>query len=246
MSAGKIDGSGYEIMQQIEIGDREILLAENPKASDGLFYMVCDYRENGITGEYSGALAGDDYLEALLEFTGRINEEAERLRAVRDELNLPRKLFTAEHCYPHDGRDIKGEVVVINAGMLRPEYRRGDAQLVMVTGGSGARSDSRGTAVYGYNLNDGKHGEYRRSYILGIIKELPDWAKDRLAAIKAERRAERTPKPETNAKDRDGTPGVMDKLAAAKAEAGRISAERNPQKRETDNHNREVTLWTEH
>jgi len=74
---------------------------------------------------------------------------------------------------------------------LRPEYRTADKQLVLATGGFGAHANSRGRAVYTVNLYSGKESRWNREDIWGTLKSeyMPDWAKERLKQIQAERQA---------------------------------------------------------
>lgn len=52
-------------------------------------------------------------------------------------------------CIPdHYKNDINGKVIAINPAVLKPEYRRADRQLYLVTGGFGASANSRGSAVF--------------------------------------------------------------------------------------------------
>jgi hypothetical protein len=46
-----------------------------------------------------------------------------------------------------------------------------------------------------YYLYNGAHTRFERSDVLGEIKVLPDWAKERLAVIQAEREAAKQPTP---------------------------------------------------
>lgn len=88
-----------------------------------------------------------------------------------------------------DGDDIANKVVAINPASLRYEYQRADCQLILVTGESGARSNPRGTAVYGVNVFTGRRsGRWRRGDILGEVRPecLPQWAKDHLRTIERE------------------------------------------------------------
>ena len=132
------------------------------------------------------------YLCIMEEFSGSLERQ---ITAVRSELvNYDPLSITADQCFPHDyGQDLTGKVVAIKAEALRPEYRRGYVQMVLVDGGFGAKANSRGSAVFCYHLNDGKHTRFERRDILGEIKKLPDWAKERLAVIRAEREAEKQP-----------------------------------------------------
>ena len=182
-----VSNTGYEVRQSMQIGGKEILLAENMKAEDGQIYLVANYKEHGIIAEYSQAITSDDYLEAVQDFTGRISGEAETIRAEQNALGLPKDLFTAEHCHPHDySENIEGKVIAIKSSVFSPEYRRGDNQLVLVSGGSGAHANSRGSAVYCYHLNNGEHTRFERRQVLGVVRELPDWAKECLARIQNE------------------------------------------------------------
>jgi hypothetical protein len=168
-----ISDTGYDVRQAFRINGKEILLAENLKAEENLFYLVCQYVETGIFGEYSSAVAGDDYLEALRVFTERINKEIGEIQIERDTLNLPANLFTAKDCYPHKYEEIiDGKVVVIKPEVFAPEYRRGDYQLVLVDGGDGTIANPRGNAVYCWHLNSGKHTRFERYDVLGVVKEL--------------------------------------------------------------------------
>jgi hypothetical protein len=182
-----ISDTGYEVRQSFHIGGKEILLAENQKVADGQFYLVCNYVDRGFIGEYSQAVTDDDYLGAVQEFTGRVGKEAAAVQAEFDARGLPGQLFTATDCYPHNYTEgIEGKVVAIKAAVFSPEYRRGDCQLVYAVRGNGAPANPRGNAVYCYHLNTGEHTRFERYEVLGVVKELPDWAQTCLARVKGE------------------------------------------------------------
>ena len=178
----------YEVKHAIRVGDKEILFAEDKKAENGMCFFVGDYSEKGgIIGEYTDCQVSDDYLEAMQEFTGRVSQQIEATRNAIKEIGLPHELFTAEHCFKNDySQSIEGKVVAIKADTFRPEYRRGDVQLVLVKSGNGAKENPNGRAVYCYHLNNGKHTRFERYEVLGEVKELPAWAVERLAAVKAQ------------------------------------------------------------
>lgn len=184
-----ISDTGYEVAQAFHINGKEVLLAENQLAEDGQRYLVANYTEKGIIGEYADAVTCTDYLEAVQEFTGRIGKEAARIQAEKDAVGLPSKLFTAEDCFPrHYEESIEGKVVVIKSSVFSPEYRRGDNQLVLAIHGNGVGINPIGRAVYCYHLNDGKHTRFERYEVLGVIRPeaMPDWAKESLARLQAE------------------------------------------------------------
>jgi len=188
-----IGDSGYEVLQSQWAGGKEYLLADNPNASKGERYLVCDYTSKGILGQYTGGMGSDSLIEMAQEYQGRIDKALEAVKAELDARGLPAELFTAGHCIPHDyGQDLKGKVVAIKPEELAPEYRRGSEQLIFVTGGFGAAPNARGRAVYCYQLSDKKEVRFNRHQVLGIVRELPDWAKDCLAAVKEQMRAEQS------------------------------------------------------
>jgi hypothetical protein len=182
-----VGDTGYEVRQAFRIGGKEILLAENQRAADNMIYLVGQCTHNGFYEKYSQLVISDDYLESLRDFTRRIDAEATAIKAARDALGLPAELFTTKDCYPHShSESIKGKVVAIKASVLNPEYRRGDVQLVYAVSGFGVEANSRGNAVFCYHLNNGKHTRFERYEVLGIVKELPEWAQESLARIQAE------------------------------------------------------------
>ena len=196
-----VSDTGYEVKNAIHIGDKEILFAVDEKAADGMAYFVGDYTENEILGEYSSCQVSNDFLEAMEEFTDRVSKQIEAMREEVKQIGLPPDLFTAEHCYSNDyKKSIDGKVVAIRADVFRPEYRRGDVQLVLVNGGNGARAEPMGRTIYCYHLNDGKHTRFYRSDVQGEVKPecLPEWAEIKAAAIRAENNA-----PQRNLNDRE-------------------------------------------
>lgn len=184
----EIGDTGYIIQQSFRINGKEIILAENLKAEDGQIYMLCTYESNGILGMYSAGMIGSDYLEMVEEFTKRINDESLLVQKEKTSTNSPDKLFAAEDCDPHSyAESIVNKVVVINAAVFSPEYRYGGNQLFFVTSGSGAVSNPRGRAIYGYHLNDNKRKvtRFERYDVLGImqLESVPNWAKENLPQL---------------------------------------------------------------
>ena len=185
-----VGDTNYEVKHAIRVGNKEIIFAENKKAEDGMCWFVGNYTQNEIFGEYADCQVSDDYLEAMLEFTDRVTMQIESVRNEINQSKVSCKVFTAEHCYQHDySKSIDGEIVAIRAEFLRPEYRRGEVQIVLVNGGAGAIANPRGRAVFCYHLDDGRHTRFERHDVLGVIKAefVPDWAKEKAAAIIAEK-----------------------------------------------------------
>jgi hypothetical protein len=183
----------YEVKHAIQVGNKEILFAVDDRKAD-CPYMVCDCTSDNPLNidQYLNAAGSADYLEMITEFTGRVAAQAEEVRVERDKITVPLSFFMPKHCTPNDYTEsIENKVVVIRAESLRPEYRTADEQLVLATGGFGAQGNARGRAVYTVNLYSGKEARWNREDILGAIKpeHMPDWAKERLKQILAERQA---------------------------------------------------------
>jgi len=187
LSRRMVGDTGYEVKHAVHIGDKEIIFAVDMNADKGLHYLVCNATRNGLFEQFTDGSGSGDYLEMMKEFIDRLGGQIETVRSEQEQINLPGEIFTAEHCYPNDYRQsIDGKVVAIRADVFRPEYRRGDNQLVLVVGGFGANANARGSTVFCYHLNNGKHTRFERCEVLGVVKELPDWAKERLAAVNAQ------------------------------------------------------------
>jgi hypothetical protein len=155
--------------------------------------MVCNCSwDNPLSlDHYFSAVGSADYLEMVTEFTDRVMAQLEAVKAERAKITVPLEPFTLKHCHPNDNRqNLENKVVVIRPERLRPEYRTADVQLVLATGGFGAHANSRGRAVYTTNLYSSRESRWNREDILGVVKPecLPDWAKERLKQIEAEKK----------------------------------------------------------
>ena len=201
---GKRMAGDYVIIHAFHIGDREIVLGENPASKGDDRYMCAFCQNNGLMAGYTEMMVSKDYPELARLFGERVAEQAEKTRI---DLNgpkiqgIPNEPITADGCevigYQHD---LRGKIVVIKPEVLRPEYRRATSQLQLCTGGLGASPNSRGTACFCTQLYSGKSSYFERSDILGVIapENLPKWAKHYLECIRQERQAEK------RARDREG------------------------------------------
>lgn len=201
---GKRMAGDYVIIHAFHIGDREIVLGENPASKGDDRYMCAFCQNNGLMAGYTEMMVSKDYPELARLFGERVAEQAEKTRI---DLNgpkiqgIPNEPITADGCevigYQHD---LRGKIVVIKPEVLRPEYRRATSQLQLCTGGFGASPNSRGTACFCTQLYSGKSSYFERSDILGVIapENLPKWAKHYLECIRQERQAEK------RARDREG------------------------------------------
>ena len=194
----------YVIIHALYIGDREIVLGENPAVVGDERYMCAFCQDNDLVAKYTEIMFSDDYTELAKLFGERVAEQAEKTRI---DLNgpkiqgIPNAPITAGGCevigHQHD---LRGKIVVIKPEVLRPEYRRATSQLYLCDGGFGASPNSRGTACFCTQLYSGKSSYFERSDILGVIapENLPKWAKHYLECIRQERQAEK------RARDREG------------------------------------------
>lgn len=183
----------YEIFQAIHIGDREVVLGENPRDETGMRYMCAFCRQNALFAEYSEVMASDDFPEIVELFGQRVAEQAQKTRI---ELNKPKiqgiddRPISAEDCTPLTYEDdLHEKIVVIKAEVLRREYRTATHQLKLCVGGFGASPHSRGSACFCIDLYSGKEARYERMDVLGTMEpdQLPGWAKHGLQAVQQER-----------------------------------------------------------
>ena len=176
----------FEIIHSIQIGAREVVVGVSPERE----FMCCFCTQDDIAEYYSEAVSSNDYLEIMELYADRLKGQIAAVQAQRNTLHIPLDMLGREHCFLLlDGDDIANKVVAINPASLRYEYQRADCQLILATGESGARSNPRGTAVYGVNVFTGRRsGRWRRGDILGEVRPecLPQWAKDHLRTIERE------------------------------------------------------------
>lgn len=186
MSEDKRMAHNYEITQSIRIGEKEIVLGMDEGCEHP--YFCAYYEHNDIFGQYVDCMVGNDYAQMLGIYAQRIQAASDSLQVERDSVTVPKDMITADMCYPNDyKKSIEGKVIAIRSEVLLPEYQTADRQLYLCTGGFGSYANARGTACYCTNLYSGKECRWNRADVLGEMKELPEWAKDRLLAVMAQR-----------------------------------------------------------
>ena len=133
----------YTVLCAVNIGSREIILAENEQDSSGERFLCCYGERNDIFEKFTECAVGDDYIDAALFFAERIKRDAELFRSEVEKLDIPVTVITEADCIPdHYKNDINGKIIAINPAILKPEYQRADRQLFLVTGGFGASAKS--------------------------------------------------------------------------------------------------------
>ena len=150
----------YSVKYSMYIGHKDIALGENPNADKDERYMCCFVETNAIFERYSGVLVSDDFAEIAKVFGQRVADAAEEIiqeneRACQ-EVGINEELM-AESCAPVAYKDsIENRVVVIKGSILRPEFRHGNHQLMLCTGGFGAQANARGRTCCCISLYDGE------------------------------------------------------------------------------------------
>ncbi|MDB7954346.1 hypothetical protein [Flavonifractor plautii] len=181
----------FEVIHSLQIGAREAVVGVSPDQE----FMCCFCTQDDIAEYYSEAMSSTDYLEIMELYADRLKGQIAAAQAQRRTLHIPLDMLGREHCFPLlDVDDITGKVVAVKPASLRYEYQRADCQLILVTGGSGARGNSRGTSVYGVNVFTGRRaGRWERGDILGEVRPecLPQWAKDHLRTIERKQTLEK-------------------------------------------------------
>ena len=79
----------------------------------------------------------------------------------------------------------KDQVLILKPESLVEEYRHGEFQLFLASGGFGCDPSKLGNKVFGEFLVDGEEACFRRYAFLGIADtdKLPDWAKEKLQKL---------------------------------------------------------------
>lgn len=184
----------YEITQGIRIGDKEVVLGVDEKSE--MPYLCAFYTNNEIFGSYTDCMVADDYVEMVEMFAERVKGQCVKIREEQAKVTVPREQITADMCLPMKGdTSLVGKVVAVRADAIRPEYRSAEHQLILVTGGNGARGGARGSACFSTNLYSGERSRWERYDIQGEVKPecLPEWAKERLAKIQEQETAKAVP-----------------------------------------------------
>ncbi len=174
----------YEITQGIRIGKKEVVFGIDEKSE--MPYFCGFYTSNELFESYQDCVIGNDYVEIVDLFAQRVKEQCVKVREEQESVTVPREKITKEMCLPlKSSVDLSGKVAVIKPEVLRPEYRSSENQLVLVTGGYGARGNARGRACFCTTLYSGNSHRWNRQDILGEIKPecMPQWANERLEEI---------------------------------------------------------------
>ena len=181
----------YTVLSAVNVGEKEIILTSNEQSTDGEKYLCGFVERNDLFELCSECMVSDDYIEIVHLFGSRVANEAELFREQVEKLDIPVAVITEADCIPdHYTKDINGKIIAIDPKVLKPEFRRADRQLYLVTGGFGASANSRGSAVFCTNLHTGESTRYERMDIMGEVKPdcMPDWAKEKAQELSRSKR----------------------------------------------------------
>lgn len=181
----------YNVLNTIRVGHKEIALGENPNAEKDQRYMCCYVEQVAVWDTYPEALVSDDFAEIAKIFGERITQAAEEI--LKENEHIKSQIgddgeITKDY-NPLSGIDnLEGQVIVIRGDVLRPEFRHASRQLMLCTGGNGARPMARGRTCFCTYLYDGRKTSFYRSDVLGVISPdaLPEWANAGLEKAMAE------------------------------------------------------------
>lgn len=166
------------------------MLGVNLNDKDGYYYMVSDCEHNELFERYTNSIVGDSFIDIAEKFSDRLKEQIEKVKAT--EKDMPVGFITADMCDTASDRNYNGEIIVIKADVLCPEYQTQAHQIMRCTGGNGANYTAIGRAVFCDNLYTGKSSRFERYDILGVLKpeHYPKWLNEKLkyeTAIKENR-----------------------------------------------------------
>ena len=188
----------WEVKHAMFLGGHEIVFAEDELDKENTYFIGdCSYDNPFGLGTYSNCIGTADYLEAVFEYTQRVQNQIKLIRQERSERGVSDEPLTMNECISGGlGENIEGKLVVIRPIVMHRDRRTADYQYFFADGGNGCRADAIGHAVFGQNLYTGKRARWERSDILGIADpdKLPQWAKIKLEILLKEKQPQSRPK----------------------------------------------------
>ena len=188
----------YEIIHSLYIGDREIVVGDNPNAAKDERYICMNLQHLDVFLKPEDAIVSDDFTEIIQEYGNRLAAQAEKTRpfVMKPKIQgIDTRILTGKDCHRIDYRDnIQGKIIVIKPTSLRREYQMCTNQIMLCTGGFGAFPNSRGNACYCVDLYTGEKCRQERPDVLGTLErsQLPQWAELTLIQHEKKMRTERS------------------------------------------------------
>ena len=187
----------YEIIQSVYVGDKEVVLGENPADTSDGKYLCSLCQHSDLVALHQDLFISDNYLEVMKIFGERIVQQAEKVRqelSAAEAQGVSTVPLSAADCIPlSPSDDLTGKIIVIRAEVLRREYQTATHQLKYCGGGCGAAPNKNGSAVFCTDLFSGQESRFERWDVLGTMEPemLPDWAKRGLANIQQKTRKQK-------------------------------------------------------
>ena len=187
----------YEIIHSLYIGDREIVVGDNPNAPKDERYICMNLQHLDVFLKPEAAVVSDDFTEIIQEYGNRLAAQAEKTRplVMKPKIQgIDTHVLTEKDCHRIDsGDNIHGKIIVIKPTSLRREYQMCTNQIMLCTGGFGASPNSRGNACYCVDLYTGEKCRQERPDVMGTIErsQLPQWAELTLIQHEQKMRKER-------------------------------------------------------
>lgn len=199
----------WNVLTTIQVGHKEIALGENPNAEKDQRYLCCYVEQAAIWAVYQEGMVSDDFAEIAKLFGERVAQAADEImkenERIKSQIGDDGEI-KKDRCEPlSEQGDLEGKVIVIRGDVLRPEFRHASRQLLLCTGGNGARPMARGRTCFCSYLYDGRQTSFYRSDVLGVIRPdaLPEWAKEGLEKAMATWKGNEQPeKAKPSVKDR--------------------------------------------
>ena len=187
----------YEIIHSLYIGDREIVVGDNPNAPKDERYICMNLQHLDVFLKPEVAVVSDDFTEIIQEYGNRLAAQAEKTRplVMKPKIQgIDTRVLTEKDFRRIDSSDnIHGKIIVIKPTSLRREYQMCTNQIMLCTGGFGASPNSRGNACYCIDLYTGEKCRQERPNVMGTLdrSQLPQWAELTLVQHEQKMRKER-------------------------------------------------------
>ena len=188
----------YEIIHALHIGDREIIVGDNPNATKDERYVCANLQYIDVFIKPEDAVVSDDFTEIIQEFGKRLAAQAEKTRplVMKPKIQgIDTRVLTEKDCKRIDyNDDLNGKIIVIKPTALRREYQMCTNQIMLCTGGFRASPNSRGNACFCIDLYTGKSCRQERPDVMGTLErsQLPKWAELTLIHHEHKKQAERS------------------------------------------------------
>lgn len=179
----KRKAADWEILTSFKYGDREIFMGENPNpAKEDERYIVGEIVMNELFGRYENCVCESNYNEIAKLYSQRIQEQIQKVQEDLAKFPFDRSVIGMDSCDSIRGRNIEGDIVVIDPKAIKREYVGADRQLWLAQSGFGCSPNGSGRKVYCKNLFTGAVAAWQRQDILGTIKSecIPKWVNDRM------------------------------------------------------------------